>query len=241
MMFVPTLVAVAATAFVQLASAHFEIMYPQWRADSIDPGNDNISQWNYPCAGIGDDAGNRTDWPLTGGAVAVKLRHPWTYIYINLGLSIDGANVTDFNMSLTPDLTNVTGKGNFCLPHLNVPMEVTDGTRASMQIVTNGQDGQDMYNCADITFRANAKVPDGMCKNDTDITAVIVGQSTAASNQTAATVTVSGQSAGSTSAPSSTSQSNSASKIGQAYVCLAIAFALTIANGLGLISIIAAI
>ncbi|KAI4869769.1 hypothetical protein F4820DRAFT_365932 [Hypoxylon rubiginosum] len=225
MMFIPTLVAFAAAVFVQLASGHFEIVYPEWRADSIDPGNDNISQWNYPCAGIGDDAGNRTDWPLTGGAVALKLRHPWTYIYINLGLSIQGANVTNFNMSLTPDLTNVTGKGNFCLPHLDVPMDIAEGTHASIQIVTNGQDGQDMYNCADITFRANAKVPDGVCKNDTQISAVIVGQSTADSNQSAtATVTVTGQAAGST----STSQSSSANGIAEAYtMTLAIVLGLT--------------
>ncbi|KAI0169925.1 hypothetical protein GGR52DRAFT_573975 [Hypoxylon sp. FL1284] len=190
MMFVPVIVA-AATAFAQLASGHFTLAYPQWRADTMDPSNTNYSQWNYPCGGVGDNAGNRTDWPLTGGAVAIKLHHPWSYVYINAGLSIGGINVTNFNLTLTPDLTNVTGKGDFCLPNLNVPMDIPDGAQGAIQVVTNGEDGADMYNCADITFRANAKTPDGVCTNDTHISAVIVDQSTAAANQTAmATATV---------------------------------------------------
>lgn len=63
-----------------------------------------------------------------------------------MGVSIRGANVTAFNMSLTPDLHNVTGKGLFCLPDLKMPSDLPDGTRGTFQIVTNGQDGQDMYN-----------------------------------------------------------------------------------------------
>ncbi|KAI1772044.1 hypothetical protein F4818DRAFT_444670 [Hypoxylon cercidicola] len=228
MMFVPATVAVA-TAFAHFAFGHFSIVYPEWRADTIDPDNENVTQWDYPCGGVGDDAGNRTDWPLTGGAVAVKLHHPWTYIYINAGLSIDGINVTNFNLSLTPDLTNVTGRGMFCLPHLNVPMDIMDGTRGALQIVTNGVDGADMYNCADVTFRANAKTPDGVCKNDTGISAVIVGQSTVGSNQTV-TATVTDQAA----APTSTSPPSSAIGVKVSDMTLTVAVGLAcFAVGLG--------
>ncbi|KAI1766151.1 hypothetical protein GGR53DRAFT_464723 [Hypoxylon sp. FL1150] len=205
MMFVPTTAVAVAAACAQVVSGHFSIEYPKWRADTIALENETlgISQWNYPCGGIGDEAGNRTDWPLGGGPVAVKLHHPWTYIYINAGVSIGGVNVTDFNMSLTPDLHNVTGKGWFCLPDLKLPSDLADGTRGSLQIVTNGRDGQDMYNCADITFRADAKVPDGICKNDSDITATIVGQSNGGMNMTMPMATVTQAGSTSTAKPNS--------------------------------------
>lgn len=51
MMFVPATVAIVATALVQVVSGHFSIIYPEWRADTIELDNDTlgISQWNYPC------------------------------------------------------------------------------------------------------------------------------------------------------------------------------------------------
>lgn len=30
-------------------------------------------------AGVPSNAGNRTDWPLTGGSLKLDLHHPWTY------------------------------------------------------------------------------------------------------------------------------------------------------------------
>ena len=61
----------------QLASAHFAVDYPEWRADSLN--NESYSQYTWPCAGVPGDAGNRTDWPLTGGSLKLDLHHPWTY------------------------------------------------------------------------------------------------------------------------------------------------------------------
>lgn len=75
--------------------------------------------------------------------MALDLHHPWSYLYINLGL---GENATNFNISLTPDLLNVTGSGNFCIPVLPVPINVTDGQSATLQVVTNGQSGSALYN-----------------------------------------------------------------------------------------------
>lgn len=88
-------------------------------------------------------AGNKTEWPIEGGSVALDLHHPWTYLYINLGL---GENSTNFNISLTPELLNVTGKGDFCFPVLPVPIPVADGQAATIQFVTNGQSGSALYN-----------------------------------------------------------------------------------------------
>jgi hypothetical protein len=72
------------------------------------------------------------------------LHHPWAYVYINLGL---GTNVTNFNISLTPELLNVTGKGDYCIPALPIPEgTVVDGQEASIQVVTNGESGSALYN-----------------------------------------------------------------------------------------------
>lgn len=91
------------------------------------------------------DAGNRTDWPLQGGTLKLDLHHPWTYVFVNLGL---GDNVTNFNYTLTPEFWNSTGKGTLCVPDLPLPadLSVEDGTKASIQVVTLGESGNALYN-----------------------------------------------------------------------------------------------
>ncbi|EHK19093.1 uncharacterized protein TRIVIDRAFT_50670 [Trichoderma virens Gv29-8] len=142
-------------AAVQSVTAHFGVVYPEWRADTLAAENeDKYSQWNYPCGGVPYKAGNITNWPIGGGGVELDLHHPWTYLFINLGL---GANTTNFNISLTPELTNVTGKGTLCIDKLPVPLDsIADGTLASIQFVTSGESGSALYNCADIRFTKNA-------------------------------------------------------------------------------------
>ncbi|KAI1202874.1 hypothetical protein F5X97DRAFT_286007 [Nemania serpens] len=180
-------------AAVELASAHFGVVYPAWRADSLAE-NTTFSQWNYPCAGVPYGAGNKTEWPIEGGSVALDLHHPWTYLYINLGL---GEDSTNFNISLTPDLLNVTGRGDFCFPVLPVPIPVADGQAATLQFVTNGQSGSALYNCADIVFKSGTKsLSGGDCTNSTGVTAAIVGQATATTPSPTPTPTPNGASGG---------------------------------------------
>lgn len=113
----------------------------------------------------------RTDWPLTGGSVVLDLHHPWTYLFINLGL---GANAANFNYTLTDPFLNVTGNGTFCIPKLNLPanLPVSDGSLGSLQVVTVGEDGNALYNCADITFRTSAGQLEGdKCKSSEGVSA----------------------------------------------------------------------
>lgn len=42
---------------------------------------------------------------------------------------------------------------------LPVPIDVRDGALASLQVVTVGESGSALYNCADIRFRRDAKGP----------------------------------------------------------------------------------
>ncbi|KAK6086182.1 Uncharacterized protein SCUP515_00542 [Seiridium cupressi] len=173
----------ALLAAAQLATAHFGIEFPEWRADTLTDEDGPYSQYEYPCANVPAGIGNRTEWPLNGGAVSLELHHAWTYVFINLGL---GENVTNFNISLTPEFFNVTGNGTFCLPSLSLPVGIADGTNASIQVVTSGKSGSALYNCADITLVANAAAPaSDVCVNTTQ-SAVVIGQSssTTTSNTT---------------------------------------------------------
>ncbi|KAK3341874.1 hypothetical protein B0T25DRAFT_617361 [Lasiosphaeria hispida] len=155
-------------AVAQLTTAHFGLPYPAWRYNTLNAANTSYSQWTYPCAGVPGNLpnGNRTDWPLKGGSIKIDLHHDWTYVFINIGL---GANVSNFNYTLTPEIWNATGKGILCVPELTLPtsLSVVDGTEASIQVVTVGASGSALYNCADITFRSSAAALSGdECKTD---------------------------------------------------------------------------
>ncbi|KAF4975649.1 hypothetical protein FZEAL_7584 [Fusarium zealandicum] len=158
-------------AAVQAVSAHFGLVFPEWRADTlIEENEDRFSQWTYPCAGVDYKEGNVTDWPLEGGALKLDLHHPWTYVFVNLGL---GENSTNFNISLTPQVLNATNEGILCIDELTLPsdIEVSDGDVGSIQVITVGDAGSALYNCADIRFKKNAEGPKN-CSSEVDYFAV---------------------------------------------------------------------
>ncbi|KAK3299846.1 uncharacterized protein B0H64DRAFT_437061 [Chaetomium fimeti] len=143
-----------------LAEAHFGIEYPPMRANTLgSQQNTTYSQWTNPCAGVPGNLTTTppTPWPLTGGSLKLSLHHPWTYLFINLGL---GPDVSNFNYTLTTPPWNSTGNGTLCVPRLALPagLPVRDGTRASLQVVTVGGDGSALYNCADVVLREGAEV-----------------------------------------------------------------------------------
>ncbi|KAK4040964.1 hypothetical protein C8A01DRAFT_15239 [Parachaetomium inaequale] len=164
-----------------LAQAHFGIEYPPMRANTLGSSqNTSYSQWTNPCAGVPGNLTGRpqTPWPLTGGSLKLDLHHPWTYVFVNLGL---GPDVSNFNYTLTNPFWNETGNGTLCVPKLALPADlpVSDGSEASLQVVTVGEDGNALYNCADIIFKADAKALEGdECKNSegVKVAPVVVGQ-----------------------------------------------------------------
>ncbi|EWZ86896.1 hypothetical protein BFJ68_g6769 [Fusarium oxysporum] len=146
-------------ATVQAVSAHFGLVFPPWRADTLsEEGEERYNQWEQPCARVDFNKKNLTDWPLDGGALTLDLHHEWTYIFVNLGL---GENSTNFNISLTPEFLNATNSGTLFIDKLELPSDVKpkDGDIASIQVVTVGDTGNALYNCADIRFKENAKGP----------------------------------------------------------------------------------
>lgn len=134
-------------------------------------------------AGVPYAAGNTTDWPLVGGSLELDLHHPWTYVFVNLGL---GGNATNFNVSLTPEFWNTTGKGTLCVEKMPVPEGISDGTLASVQVVTLGASGAALYNCADIRFSKDAKRL-ANCTSDGVKVATIKEQTTTGSNSSNST------------------------------------------------------
>ncbi|CAJ0545343.1 Ff.00g088160.m01.CDS01 [Fusarium sp. VM40] len=146
-------------ATVQAVSAHFGLVFPAWRADTLSEENEEkYSQWTYPCAGVDYNKKNLTDWPLEGGALTLDLHHNWTYVFVNLGL---GENTTNFNISLTPQFLNATNPGTLFIEELALPSDVkpSDGDIGSIQVITLGESGSALYNCADIRFKEKAKGP----------------------------------------------------------------------------------
>ncbi|KAG5657542.1 hypothetical protein KAF25_006106 [Fusarium avenaceum] len=146
-------------ATVQAVSAHFGLVFPAWRADTLSEENEEkYSQWTYPCAGVDYNKKNLTDWPLEGGALTLDLHHNWTYVFVNLGL---GENTTNFNISLTPQFLNATNPGTLFIEELALPSDVkpSDGDIGSIQVITLGESGSALYNCADIRFKEKAEGP----------------------------------------------------------------------------------
>ncbi|KAK1499044.1 hypothetical protein CCUS01_02665 [Colletotrichum cuscutae] len=191
---------VLALGAANFASAHFGLAYPSWRADTLSGTNlTGYSQWTYPCtvplfsqsllpsaprAGVPYGRGNVTDWPLDGGSIELDLHHDWTYVFINLGLE-SGGNVTTHNITLTPQFWNATGSGTLCVEKLALPTTAKDGQRGSIQVVTVGESGSGLYNCADIRFTSNATtLPSDQCKTEGVTVHTIKEQSANGTNST---------------------------------------------------------
>lgn len=95
-----------------------------------------------------------------------------------------------------------------------VPTDVgiTNGTNATIQIVTNGDPNGGLYNCADITFTTGTATP-SQCNNGTGVTSTAYkGPNKNANGTNPGTSTTSGGADGSSS-PSATAKS-AARKLG---------------------------
>jgi len=153
---------------VPLAAAHYGLVYPQWRGDTLK--DTNVTGWNqyiYPCAGVPRNStkANRTDWPLDGGSLVLELKHPWDYIFVNLVFGVKEREAYD--ISLTPEFLNSTGSGILCIEKLALPRNATDGELGSLQVVTVSERGSALYNCADLKFTSSATTLKGdQCKSN---------------------------------------------------------------------------
>lgn len=100
------------------------------------------------------DPANRTQWPHTGGSVAINGSHEWALTYVNLGL---GTNVSAFNITLVESF-NQTGAGVLCLKEAgkaaleegfresNISMDAMEGLHATVQVIQISHTGASLYN-----------------------------------------------------------------------------------------------
>jgi len=121
-----------------LTAAHFKLEYPPAR------GFDEQKLPNFPCAGFPVSA-NRTDWPISGGKISLNMGHDQTLVQVLLGIGNDVGDA--FNYVLLPTIQE-QGLGDFCITDLQLPkgLNVTDGTNATIQVVTNGDPSGGLYN-----------------------------------------------------------------------------------------------
>lgn len=126
-----------------LASAHFKLIYPAAR------GFDEDVLGTFPCGGQDTVSSNRTSWPISGAPIQLLMGHTQAKVQVLLGLGNDpGSN---FNITLVPTFQE-QGPNNFCINGntIHIPDDVrsliSEGTNATIQVVTNGDPSGGLYN-----------------------------------------------------------------------------------------------
>ena len=181
-------------AIASLTSAHFTLEFPKAR----DFNEDTLDQ--FPCGGFNTPSTARTAWPMSGGQIALKMGHSQSNVEVLIAVGNNPGNA--FNTVIRPTFLQ-TGLGAFCMTGLSLPssINVTEGTNATIQVITNGDPTGGLFNCADITFSSTAALA-GSCTNATGVT---VG-----------TATISGNPNGTATSDGAPSSSSSTTKPGSA-------------------------
>jgi hypothetical protein len=126
---------IIALSLLPVSLAHFTLDWPKSR------GASETTAENFPCGGY-NDVGQRTDFPISGGPLQLKMGHDLTNVAVYLAV---GSNPgSSFNTVLRPQFV-VTGLGDFCIGQVNVPGNLSDGTQATIQVVSNAHGGGGLY------------------------------------------------------------------------------------------------
>lgn len=132
-----TMLFYAILTFLPLTTAHYVLNWPTSRGFKDDKAS------TFPCGGFDQVKTPRTEWPINGGPIQLRMQHTQTRLKVFLGLGDDtGIN---FNVTIRPMFAQ-EGLGNFCIGKLNVEgVEVKDGTHATLQVVSNGDPEGGLY------------------------------------------------------------------------------------------------
>jgi hypothetical protein len=125
-------------AFLPLSLAHFQLKFPAARGFTDD------TEGNFPCGGFNDVQQQRTDFPIGGGPIQLHMEHPQTNVAVYMAI---GDNPGDGFSIVAQQQLQVSGLGDFCLGSVAVPagLNVSDGTKASIQVVTNNHEAGGLY------------------------------------------------------------------------------------------------
>ncbi|RMZ74321.1 nascent polypeptide-associated complex subunit beta [Pyrenophora seminiperda CCB06] len=155
-----------ALSFLPLTFAHFQLKYPTAR------GFDDDKEGNFPCGGFDDIQSKRTNFSISGGPIQLEMGHPQTNLAVYMAI---GDNPGSGFSVVAKHQLSVDGLGNFCLGSVAVPsdVKVADGTKASIQVVTNSDEsGGGLYQCADVVLVDNKLSQSDFstnCQNNTGI------------------------------------------------------------------------
>lgn len=86
----------------------------------------------------------RLDFPISGGPIQVRFGHQQTNVAIYMAIGDNPGN--NFNIVAQKQI-QVSGYGEFCFGNVAVPagLNVTDGTKATIQVVTNNHESGGLY------------------------------------------------------------------------------------------------
>ena len=121
-----------------LASAHFHLNFPASR------GDDDTEQGTFPCGGY-EQTQMRTPVALNSIPLSMELGHTENLISVFLAVGNDVGS--SFNYELVPTVEEF-GPGDYCWAGIAVPsdLDITDGTNATVQVITNAHSGGGLYN-----------------------------------------------------------------------------------------------
>ena len=135
-----------ALALAPMALAHFNLEYPSTR------GFDEDKESTGPCGGFDTVSSQRADFPISGAPIQLKLGHQQTNLAVYLAVGDNPGN--GFSVVLHPQI-QVSGFGEFCLGDVSIPsnLNVTDGTKATIQVITNAHGDGGLYQvCTEIEY-----------------------------------------------------------------------------------------
>jgi hypothetical protein len=129
---------ILALSLLPVSFAHFTLDWPKSRGANEDTAG------NFPCGGYNDVQQQRTDFPMSGGPIQLNMGHEQTNVAVYMAV---GSNPGDgFSVVMRPQFV-VTGLGDFCMGQISVPagVNVSDGTLASIQVVSNAHTAGGLY------------------------------------------------------------------------------------------------
>ncbi|KAI6756946.1 hypothetical protein HG530_011544 [Fusarium avenaceum] len=127
-----------------------------WPPDRVWSGDmDNKA----PC-GSRASAGNRTDFPLSGGAISLVAQDDYYNTKISISYSNDPASNDDFDTLIQESSIADLNPGHSCVEVPDAPSKISAGDNATLQIIYRADwdapHNQTFYACADITFIAKS-------------------------------------------------------------------------------------
>jgi nascent polypeptide-associated complex subunit beta len=129
---------ILALSLLPVSFAHFTLNWPASRGSAEDTAG------NFPCGGYNDVQQQRTDFPMSGAPIQLNMGHEQTNVAVYMAV---GSNPgSGFSVVVRPQFV-VTGLGDFCMGQISVPsgVNVSDGTPASIQVVSNAHTSGGLY------------------------------------------------------------------------------------------------